>query len=182
MADSRRASLASPPENTRTYSQMVEPAPQAHAPSSLFRSLSETALDVTVLTTTKVASSLGMGKKLAYSFLRMPLSSLDFTFRPARTAIWVDTLGQSLSSQASLISAVKSLDLLLGFTVGKASDNLRTPYGRRKPFILVLFPMSLLAFYAFVNAPNMGLGLSRPRRVGESPCVHLVKNASSPIG
>ena len=80
---------------------------------------------------------LSAGSRLAYCFFRLPLSSLDFTFRPARQVIWVDTLGQTLSSQASLISAVKSLDLLLGFTVGKASDNTRTRWGRRKPFLLL---------------------------------------------
>jgi hypothetical protein len=66
--------------------------------------------------------------------------------------------------------------------IGKASDNLRSPYGRRKPFILFLFPISLLAFFAFVNAPSLGLGLSRPRRQGQPPCTHLVLNATSPSG
>ena len=131
MADGHAASGRT---SAATYAQMMErsaaagltggvPARSRHP--SLLRSLSQGALDVTVRVTTRAAEKLGLGKKMAYSFLRMPLSSLDFTFRPARTAIWNDTLGQSLSSQASLISAVKSLDLLLGFTVGKASDNLR---------------------------------------------------------
>mmetsp|Transcript_33893 Transcript_33893/g.100971 ORF Transcript_33893/g.100971 Transcript_33893/m.100971 type:complete len:759 (+) Transcript_33893:85-2361(+) len=124
---------------------------------------------------------LSAGSRLAYCFFRLPLSSLDFTFRPARQVIWVDTLGQTLSSQASLISAVKSLDLLLGFTVGKASDNTRTRWGRRKPFIAVAFPLALLAFFLFVNAPSVGLGLARakPR---PPPCTHLVLNTSSPAG
>lgn len=71
------------------------------------------------------APRLGIGTKLAYSFLRLPFSSLELTFSPARTAIWLDTLGQSLSTQASLISAAKSLDFLLGFTVGKARTHAR---------------------------------------------------------
>jgi hypothetical protein len=128
IADARRASGAGAraAEPRRSFSQMLEVSPastaappgKTHAPS-VVQSLSASAIETAVRVTSKGVTSLGLGTKLAYSFLRMPLSSLDFTFRPARTAIWVDTLGQSLSTQASLISAVKSLDLLLGFSVGQ---------------------------------------------------------------
>jgi hypothetical protein len=165
VAEARSASGATAPEAPpRSYAQIME----------------DRKAEPAVGAASSARPSLGVGTQLAYSFLRMPLSSLDFTFRPARMAIWVDTLGQSLSSQASLISLVKSVDLLLGFSVGKASDSLRSPYGRRKPFIFVLFPVSLLAFLAFVNAAS--LGLARPGTGREQPCTSLVRNATAADG
>jgi len=51
-----------------------------------------------------------------------------------------------------LVAAVKSFDFLLGFVVAKLSDNLQTPFGRRRPFIAICFPLGLVCFLIFCNA------------------------------
>jgi len=109
-----------------------------------------------------------------YSFFRAPLSALDLTLRSkARTSIWQDTLKMTASKQAMLVSAIKSTDFLLGFLVGKASDNLRSRFGRRRPFIALAFPVGLLCFFLFCSAGYI-FGKTPPT---DMPCTHLV-NAS----
>ena len=98
--------------------------------------------------------------KAAYSFLRMPLSAIDFVVRPARTSVYIETLGMGIHTQAMIISACKSLDFLLGFIVGYASDNLKTRWGRRKPFIALLCPI-FIACTLFLCNPPTSLGMQQ---------------------
>jgi len=89
----------------------------------------------------------------AYTFFRCALSPIDLTLRlNARTTVWQDALGMTAGMQASLVSAVKSFDFLLGFLVGKASDKTRTRWGRRKPWIACMFPFGLVCFVLFSGA------------------------------
>lgn len=89
----------------------------------------------------------------AYTFFRCALSPIDLTLRlNARTTVWQDALGMTAGMQASLVSAVKSFDFLLGFLVGKASDATRTRWGRRKPWIACMFPLGLVCFVLFSGA------------------------------
>ena len=111
------------------------------------------------------------GVMYAYCFFRLPLSPIDFTLRlSARTSVWQDTLKMTASMQAMLVAGAKSLDFLLGFLVGKASDNTRTRFGRRLPYIAICFPVGLVAFLLFSNA---GYLFTR-RRTAELPCADLV--------
>ena len=107
----------------------------------------------------------------AYCFFRTPLSPIDFTLRiTARNTIWQDTLKMTASTQAMLVAGVKSLDFLLGFIVGKASDNCRTRWGRRKPFILLSFPFGLASFLLFCNAAYL---FGQPPDENR-PCIELM--------
>ena len=78
---------------------------------------------------------------ISYSCLRTVISSFDLTLRPSRTFVWIDRMGMPVGLQASLVAVCKSVDLFSGFVIGKASDNTRTKWGRRKPFIAILFPL-----------------------------------------
>ena len=93
---------------------------------------------------------------VAYSFFRVPLSTFDFTLRPARTVVWVDKLGMPPGTQAMAIAAAKSVDLFTGFIIGAMTDACRTRWGRRKPFIAVLWPICTFCMIMFVCAPSMG--------------------------
>ena len=73
----------------------------------------------------------------AYCFLAMPFAAIYILLQPARQTVYRDALGMSVATQAMIVSIAKSLDFLLGFLVGKASDGLKTRWGRRKPFIAV---------------------------------------------
>ena len=128
--------------------------------------------------------------KFAYSFFRLPMSGIDFTLRTgARQDMWINTIGMTLSTQAMLVAACKSLDFLLGFVIGRASDNLRTRWGRRRPFIAICFPIGLLCFLLFSNASDVGF----PSRFQNSsdmatawvdpPCKHLTDPPEdAPVG
>ena len=125
-------------------------------------------------------SGLSRGTMLAYCFFRLPLSPIDFTVRmTARTTIWIDTLKMQPSTQAMLVAGVKSFDFLLGFIVGKASDNTRSKYGRRRPFICIAFPIGLTCLLLFCNASVVLGSLSTSEGEAPFPCIHLVGNASS---
>ena len=107
-----------------------------------------------------------------YGLFRMPLSPIDFVLRlSARNTIWVDYLKMNTGTQAMLISGVKSFDFLLGFMVAKTSDNLRTPMGRRRPFVALFFPIGIVCFLIFCNA---GYIFSAPGDPEPYPCIDLV--------
>lgn len=91
---------------------------------------------------------------MTYSHLRLTLSAMDLTLRPARFAVYVELMRMRPAIQAALVSGAKSLDLILGFALGKLSDSTRSKYGRRRPFIMVCFPICLFAFLMF-NSPSL---------------------------
>ena len=116
---------------------------------------------------------------VAYSFFRVPLSTFDFTLRPARTVVWVDKLGMPPGTQAMAIAAAKSVDLFTGFIIGAMTDACRTRWGRRKPFIAVLWPICTFCMIMFVCAPSMGFVTGSEATAAPLPCVDLVSTNSS---
>ena len=73
----------------------------------------------------------------AYCFLAMPFAAIYIVIQPARQTVYRDALGMSVATQAMIVSIAKSLDFLLGFLVGKASDGLKTRWGRRNSTVKV---------------------------------------------
>ena len=109
------------------------------------------------------------GTIVPYCQLRVPLSTFDFTLRlGARITIWQDYLGMGMAQQAMLVAACKSLDFLLGFLVAKASDSMRSPWGRRRPFIACFLPVGITCFVLFCNA-----GWFFERHEVDRPCANL---------
>ena len=102
--------------------------------------------------------------KVSYSFLRMPISAIDFLVRPARVSLYIETLGMGIHTQAMIISACKSVDFLLGFIVGYMSDKTNTKWGRRKPYIALLCPLYILCMLMLCNPPQ-SLGVERSQGV-----------------
>ena len=49
------------------------------------------------------------------------------------------------------IAICKCLDFLIGFVIGYASDNLKSRWGRRKPFIMIMFPIWVVVMLLLFN-------------------------------
>ena len=125
--------------------------------------------------------------KLAYSLLKFPIAGLDGTLRiGARLDMWINTIGLRIPNQVMIVSIVRTLDFVLGFIIAKTSDNTRSKWGRRKPFIAVGFPLALVCFVMFCSAAYVGFQEPEKIRiridspfvngtgiVGETPCMHL---------
>ena len=115
-----------------------------------------------------------MGVTFSYALFRAPLSAIDLTLRiDARTSIWQDALHMSAKMQAMLIAAVKSTDFLFGFLVGWSSDGLRSRFGRRRPFIALLFPIGVTSFFLFCSASYV---FHTAKGEDVMPCVELVQH------
>ena len=100
---------------------------------------------------------LGCGLSCAYGFFRVPVSAYDLAVRPARTAVYIEALNHSIIIHAMTVALCKSFDFLLGFVVGTASDNTPTRWGRRKPWVVVCFPLGCLsAFFLLYPIPWVG--------------------------
>ena len=100
---------------------------------------------------------LGCGLSCAYGFFRVPVSAYDLAVRPARTAVYIEALNHSIIIHAMAVALCKSFDFLLGFVVGTASDNTPTRWGRRKPWVVVCFPLGCLsAFFLLYPIPWVG--------------------------
>ncbi|EOD20792.1 hypothetical protein EMIHUDRAFT_117464 [Emiliania huxleyi CCMP1516] len=87
----------------------------------------------------------------AYGFFRLPISGYDLTVRPARTAVYIEALNQSILTHAMIVSCCKSVDFLLGFLVGTTSDNVSTRWGRRKPWVVICFPFAIVSMFLLVT-------------------------------
>jgi GPH family glycoside/pentoside/hexuronide:cation symporter len=77
---------------------------------------------------------------LSYSVAALPLALFIPSF-------YSDELGLPLASVGFAIAATRILDVLIDPVVGVLSDRLRTPFGRRKPFILLGAPLLLIAVW-----------------------------------
>lgn len=124
--------------------------------------------------------------KFTYSLFRLPMSGIDFTLRTgARQDLWINTIGMTLGTQAMLVAVCKSVDFLLGFIVGRASDNVQTRWGRRLPFIFVFFPLGLVCFLLFCNASDIAFPSRFSNTSGMArawyapPCKDLVEGTAS---
>lgn len=71
-----------------------------------------------------------------------------------RSLVYVEALGMSPAAMGISISIVKSLDFLIGFLVGSASDRCTSRWGRRKPFIMIGFPIWVVVMLALFNPPT----------------------------
>lgn len=113
------------------------------------------------------------------------ISAMDLTVRPSRGLVYIETLKMSPSAQAMAISACKSADFLLGFVVGKASDSLRTRWGRRRPFIAIGYPLALLCMLLFSGMPTYFFGtkntVSVPEFAEGMSCADLKDGVTSAI-
>lgn len=94
-------------------------------------------------------AELPFSKMLTYSSIKFMMSLYDFTIRPARFGTYIEAFGMPPSLQAVLIAIAQSIALVLGVIIGKWSDDTRTRWGRRRPFIAIAFPIGTLCMLLF---------------------------------
>ena len=78
-------------------------------------------------------SKLPMSQKLLYACPRGAWVGISLLLQTTVRVYYIEGLGMSPEQLAVAISLCKSLDFLIGFGVGYASDHLKSKYGRRKP-------------------------------------------------
>jgi hypothetical protein len=80
-------------------------------------------------------------QKVTYAFPRGATTGMGLQLQQTVRAYYIDGLGVTPKALAMLIAICKCLDFLIGFGIGYSSDKLNTRWGRRKPFIAVMFPI-----------------------------------------
>lgn len=80
-------------------------------------------------------------QKVTYAFPRGATTGMGLQLQQTVRAYYIDGLGVTPKALAMLIAICKCLDFLIGFGIGYSSDKLNTRWGRRKPFIAVMFPV-----------------------------------------
>ena len=93
------------------------------------------------------------GQVLAYAQLRCPIMMADALYGPLFT-VYTEVYGLSLESMMVARILAKSIDLILSFVVGHISDNLKTPFGRRKPFIALAPPLAAFGLLMLASPPS----------------------------
>lgn len=90
---------------------------------------------------------------LSYSVASLPIA----LFVPA---FYADELGLPLAAVGFAIAATRILDVLTDPLVGVLSDRVRTPFGRRKPWVALGAPLLLLSIWmVFVPGERGGVGV-----------------------
>ena len=108
-----------------------------------------------------------------YGFFQFCLTAIYTNVPTGRTYVYKDTLKLPLGTISWIMAAVKAIDILTGFVVGKISDNTRTSYGRRKPFLIIAWPIGLVVILMLVAGAQIF-----PNSPHKAPCQHLTPNAT----
>lgn len=100
---------------------------------------------------------LGVGTKLAYGVGTMAFAAKDAAFVNFVTFYYTQVVGLSgtLTGLAALVALAS--DAISDPIVGAISDNHRSPYGRRHPFMLAAAVPLAVSFY-FLFSPPSGMG------------------------
>ena len=84
--------------------------------------------------------------------------------------MYIEALNHDLLTHAMTVSCCKSVDFLLGFIVGNASDNMSTRWGRRKPWIVVCFPLAIVSMFFLVWPFPFAADAISPADPADMPC------------
>ena len=90
--------------------------------------------------------------------LGLPLAVIGYPL-----AIWIPAhysggLGISLAAVGTILMLARFTDVITDPIVGELSDRMRTPFGRRRPWLLIGAPIMMLGVYKlFIPEPGVGL-------------------------
>ena len=129
--------------------------------------------------TVKYNEKLSCKLATSYGLFRLPISGFDFAVRPARTNVYIEALNHNMLTHAMTVSCCKAVDLLLGFIVGNASDNTSTRWGRRKPWIVVCFPIAIVAMFLLVWPFPYASGATSAFNPKDAPCGAIAADVTS---
>ena len=91
--------------------------------------------------------------------LGLPLAVIGYPL-----AIWIPAhyaggLGISLAAVGTILMLARLTDVITDPIMGEISDRVRTPWGRRKPWVLLGVPVMMLGVYfLFMPPPGVGVG------------------------
>jgi len=94
----------------------------------------------------------------AHGALGLPLAVIGYPL-----AIWIPAhysggLGISLAAVGTILMLARLTDVITDPIVGEISDRMRTPFGRRRPWLLIGAPIMMLGVYKlFIPEPGVGL-------------------------
>eukprot|EP00736_Rhodelphis_marinus_P009554 Rmarinus@m.20300 len=109
---------------------------------------------------------LSIREKLCYALPRGATVGMGLLLQTTGRLYYIENLGMSAAVMAMLVSVCKCLDLLLGFLIGHWTDNCKSKWGRRKPFIVVGFPLWLVSLM-LIHTPPESLGVDSNNSVSE---------------
>ena len=90
-----------------------------------------------------------------YCFFQFCLNMVYGSFPTMRILVYKDALKMDLGTLSWMVTCAKTLDVLTGFVLGKMSDETRTKFGRRKPYIIVLWPLAQLVMIMMMSGASI---------------------------
>lgn len=121
---------------------------------------------------------LSFGKMMVYSNIKFMLSLYDFTLRPSRVTTYIEGLGMAAGTQGMIISICQSIGLVMGIVIGKVSDDTRTRWGRRKPFLAVAMPLGTICFVLFCT-PTLTVFSTVDSNIVMADCSEFMSDCSA---
>jgi Na+/melibiose symporter-like transporter len=103
------------------------------------------------------ADRLTIGRLVAYSALLVPINILHAPALSTLPALYAKHAGIDLAVMGVILTASRMFDVLIDPLIGFASDNTRSPWGRRKPWIAVGALICMLGCW-FWFRPGPGTG------------------------
>lgn len=91
---------------------------------------------------------MNQARVLAYGLAEFPMAMAAFSMALLVPVFYTRELGLPLGAVAAILVAARATDLLTDPLIGFLSDRIRTPWGRRKPWVAAGVPVMLLAVTA----------------------------------
>ena len=101
----------------------------------------------------KLSESLTTATLLAYVNMKASLIFGDLAVGAA-VPLYTEVLGMNIGSLAVIRALAKAIDFIVSFVIGFASDQTRTPLGRRLPYILLGSLCAPIAMWALAAPPE----------------------------
>ena len=92
---------------------------------------------------------------LSYCSIQFCFNMIYANFPTMRLYVYKDALKLPLGTMGWMMTLAKTLDMLTGFVLGYMSDQTRTKWGRRKPYIMVAWPLGALVMVIFLSGANI---------------------------
>lgn len=92
-----------------------------------------------------------------YGFMGAPLALVGYPIAIWLPAFYASHVGVSLAGVATMLLLAKLSDVITDPIIGVISDRMRTPWGRRRPLILLGTPVLVVSIW-FLFVPPAGVG------------------------